>query len=207
MNAIERKLNSEKLLKAWGIVNVDELPAMEENVILRDPKEVATRILILTYLNCVASERGLRFEIQSFLKKEGLWDHASDMEKALFETAELTDEEEDMIRWRGESIWLLLWCLYKIDELDAPTTSVLPENVFALLPAFMEGTREFINTANLRPSSEILDQSDLMFRLAWAVRHAEMSGEKTHFIDGVVIERYHALNWVTSLYGKWDELE
>jgi hypothetical protein len=204
MNAIERKLNSEKLLALWGIVNVDELPPIEESVNLRSPQDIAKRILILTYLNCVASEMELRFEIQSFLKKEGLWEHTSDVEKALFEKAELTDREEDMIRWRGESIWLLLWVLYKVDELDLPNTLVGPQDVFSRLPQFMNRTNEFIDTAKIRPLSDILDQSDLMFRLSWAMRHAEMNGIETRFNHDVVIERFYSLNWVTSVQSEWD---
>ena len=70
MSAIERKLQVENLLKELDVFLHDDLPPLEEdsNVTLREPREIAKRIIILTYLNCSAEDDVLRKEIVHFLQ-------------------------------------------------------------------------------------------------------------------------------------------
>jgi hypothetical protein len=210
MTAIERKENTEKLLEALGIRLRDQLPPMEEEsvVVLKTPQEIAERTLILTYLTCAASQSALRQEIITFLKQEGLWEKTSETEKQLFHKAQLTDVEETMIAWRGESIWLLLWIMNKVDMLDLPTDEVDPHEIFARLPEFMTSTSDFVSAATIRPVSEILDQSDLIFRLNWAIKEADQyDSNETAFNPGVAYERHFAISWAMSISNQWDDAE
>ena len=52
MTAVERKQNSERLLKSLNIPFIDHLPLIEEDdeAKIRTPQEIASRILVLTYL-------------------------------------------------------------------------------------------------------------------------------------------------------------
>ncbi|HEY5823549.1 MAG TPA: DUF4272 domain-containing protein [Cyclobacteriaceae bacterium] len=208
MTALERKQNTEKLLETLGIRLRDELPPMEEedNVELKTPREIAQRILVLTYLNCVATNSDLREAAIFFLRQENLWEHVSGEEKQLFDKAELTDEEIATIQWRGESIWMLLWIINHVDHLDLPLTEVNTPDIIERLPGFMQSTGDFINSATIRSVSEILDQSDLMLRLNWALRQAQLDGSDIALNPGVAYERYNAINWVTSLRPQWDDI-
>src|SRR6478735_8668569 len=152
MTALERKQNTEKLLETLGIRLRDELPPMEEedNVELKTPREIAQRILVLSYLNCVAADSNLKEPIISFLKQENLWKHVSDEEKKLFDKTQLTEEEVAIAQWRGESIWMLLWIINQVDQLDLPVTEVDTHAIFERLPAFMQSTSDFINAATIR---------------------------------------------------------
>ena len=201
MTAIERKQNSEVLLATLNIHSEDNLPLLpeESEVKLKTPQEIAERILILTYLNCVALQQELKEEIINFLHQKNLWDKASPEEQRLFESSALTNEEEDYIRWRGESIWLLLWTINKVEKLELPVDMVSPQEVFMRLPGFMESTSDFITTATIRSKSNILDQSDFIFRLNWAMRQVNIHGlDKIALNEDIAYERYFAINWVTS---------
>jgi hypothetical protein len=103
MSAIERKLQVENLLKELDVFLHDDLPPLEEdsNVTLREPQEIAKRIIILTYLNCSAEDDVLRKEIVHFLQTDGVWEAASQEEKMLFTKPILTDQDVAKIYWRS----------------------------------------------------------------------------------------------------------
>lgn len=207
MTALERKQNSEKLLSTLGIALVDNLPPIEEEdtVTLRPPREVAERILILTYLNCVAADPSLRQHVMMFLIHEGLWDKASEEEKVLFHKTQLTEEDYTTIFCRSESIWLLLWAINKIDQLDLPEKEIDLHDIFPYLPGFLEPTGDFIHAATMRSVSEILDQSDLIFRLNWALRETDQQGSRLSTLNpGVAYERYFSITWVTQTREAWE---
>jgi hypothetical protein len=208
MTALQRKENTERILATYDLVLVDNLPVLEEEhtVILKPAQEIAQRILILTYLNCVATDQSLRQEVMMFLIRQKLWNHVTEEEKHLFHKTDLTEEELSTILWRGESIWILLWSINKVDELELPNEEVDLHAIFPLLPGFFETTDEFIRTASVRPTSEILDQADFVFRLNWALREASLKGSpSTLFNESIAYERFFAINWVTGLRERWDQ--
>lgn len=208
MTAIERKQNTERLLKTLNIPFIDHLPLIEEEheARIRTPQEIAKRILVLTYLNYVSEEPDDREEVIKFLKEQELWDSVSVDEKVLF-AKDLTDQEHINISWRSEAIWLLLWVINKFDTIDLPTEEVSISQILDLLPDFMTDTKDFIRTATIRTVSEILDLSDLTYRLHWAVRHTELNNLETLNINSSVVqERHYAINWVTFYEDNWDDI-
>lgn len=208
MTSRDRKQKSEELLLSLGITLADDLPALEEEnkVTLRGASEVAERVLILSYLNSAASDPSLRQQMMIFLIQEGLWDKTSVEEKALFHKMPLTEEDLSIMLWRTESIWLLLWVIRKIDSLDLPVKEASPHDIFPHLPGFLEPTADFIHTATMRNVSEILDQSDFIFRLNWAFRENQAPGSDTLPLNHhIAYERYFALNWVTCMRETWDD--
>jgi hypothetical protein len=68
---------------------------------------------------------------------------------------------------------------------------------------------DFIRTAGLvRSKADILDASDLYYRLDWACVDARIHGKQiTEAHPGVVYERHYALNWLIN-YGnqEWDDV-
>jgi hypothetical protein len=208
MTSLDRKQNSEKLLMSLGITLTDILPPIEEedSVTLRSPQEVAQRILILTYLNCVATDASLQQEVMMFLIREGLWDKTSEAEKVLFHKTPLTAADLTKILWRAESIWMLLWVSNKIDQLDLPEKEVTLQDIIPHLPGFLEPTAEFIHATTMRSVLEILDQSDFIFRLNWALKETDAQGSSTlPFNPSVAYERYYAINWVMRDQEQWDK--
>lgn len=206
MKGFERKEKTEYLLKEWNLPVYDNLPAIEEEETtqLKTAQEVAKRILILTYLNCAVQVED-KHEIITFLKEEKLWECVTKEEKELFEKSNFSEEEIDNILWRSESILLLLWTLHKVQALSLPVEEANIGEVIPHLPAFFASTSDFVNSATIRNVSEILDQADLIFRLHWALRQAEVEGSKPLDLHpGIVYERHYAIDWVTSVREKWE---
>lgn len=199
MTSYERKENSERILAQAGIALKENLPPLEEEdqLTFRTAEEVAQRILILTYLNCVANDPDLQQEVMMFLIREKLWDKATAEERDLFHKSPLSEDEVTLIVWRAESIWLLLWVINKVDTLDLPKHEVNLEDIFANLPGFFEPTGQFIKSSTRRPASDILDQYDLVFRVNWALKEDACPTVNA----GVAYERYFALNWAAG--GDW----
>jgi len=208
MTAAERKSQTEQLLKSIHIPYIEHLPLIEEEseARVRTPQEIAKRILVLTYLNYVSEEPQDRSKVIAFLKEQKLWDAVSNEERKLF-SKELTDQERINISWRTEAIWLLLWTINKVDKLELPVEEVSTSEIFDRLPDFMEDTKEFIQSATCRTIAEILDLSDLTYRLHWATRHTELNGlQSLNLNSSVVQERHYAINWVTYYADDWDEI-
>ncbi|WP_262919227.1 DUF4272 domain-containing protein [Niabella hibiscisoli] len=85
--AEERKLETEELLRELNMPYIDHLPFIEEETEtrLRTAREIAERILILTYLNYVSEVPADASKVIVFLKANALWDKVSPAEKDLFQ--------------------------------------------------------------------------------------------------------------------------
>lgn len=209
--AEQRKRETEKLLSSSGIPYINHLPLLEEEdeVKIRTAREIAERILILFYLGFVSEVPDERDKVIDFLKVNSLWDKVSPNEKELYQKGELTSQEVINIAWRSEAIWLLLWTINKVDKLALPTEQVeIGEMIIPRLPEFLSDPKEFIETAIVRPTTKILDISDLTYRLHWAARNAELANKEmpANLILSVIIERHYAINWVTYYAEEWDEV-
>ena len=208
MTATERKKNTERLLSSLNIPFIDHLPLIEEEeeARIRTPQEIAKRILVLTYLNYVSEEPDDRDNVIAFLNEQELWDNVSNDEKQLF-SKQLSDKEHINISWRSEAIWLLLWVIKKVDTIDLPEDEVSIPQILQLLPDFMTETKDFVQSATIRTVSEILDLSDLTYRLHWATKHSELNNLEIFDLNSSIIqERHYAINWVTYYEENWDDI-
>jgi hypothetical protein len=208
MTATERKKNTEQILRSLNIPFIDHLPLIEEeqDVKIRTSQDIAKRVLVLTYLNYVSEEPNDRDKVIAFLKEQELWDSVSDDEKQLF-SKQLSDKEHINISWRSEAIWLLLWVIKKVDTINLPEDEVSIPQILELLPDFMTDTKNFVQSASIRTVAEILDLSDLTYRLQWATRHIELNNLETLDINSSIIqERHYAINWVTYYEDNWDDI-
>ncbi|WP_114790413.1 DUF4272 domain-containing protein [Niabella yanshanensis] len=208
--ADERKLETEALLGELNIPYIDHLPLIEEETEarLRTAPEIAERILILTYLNYVSEVPADGSKVIAFLKANALWNKVSPAEKELFQKERLTRQEEVNISWRTEAIWLLLWAIHKVEDLALPTEEIEPNDIFERLPEFLADPTDFINEVTLRPTSAILDMSDLVYRLHWATRNAGLKDEPipASLNLSVIMERHYAINWLTYYADEWDDV-
>ncbi|MCH5690836.1 DUF4272 domain-containing protein [Niabella sp. W65] len=209
-SAAERKSGTEKLLRELNIPYLDHLPLIEEEheAVVRTAPEIAERILILTYLNYVSEVPGGASEVIAFLKTNDLWDKVWPDEKELFQKEKLTRQEEINISWRTEAIWLLLWAINKVEELALPTQEIASADILERLPEFLSDPSGFISEAMGRPISAILDMSDLVYRLHWATKNANLNNEPmpAGLNLGIIMERHYAINWLTYYADEWDSV-
>lgn len=208
--AEQRKKQTEILLKYLNIPFIDHLPLIEEEseVKIRTAQEITERVLILVYLAYVSEVPDERENVIEFLKTNLLWDKVSPDEKELFQKEELTSQESANISWRSEGVWLLLWTINKVDKLELPIEQVEIPEIVSRLPKFLTDPSEFIKCAIIRPTTEILDQSDLIYRLHWATRNANLSSQPmpANLNLSIIMERHYAINWVTFYADEWDEI-
>ena len=208
--AEQRKKQTEMLLKSLNIPFIDHLPLTEEEseVKIRTAQEIAERILILVYLAYVSEVPDERENVIEFLKTNLLWEKVSPNENELFQKEELTDQETVNISWRSESVWLLLWIINKVDHLELPTEQVEIPEILSRLPNFLTDPGEFIKNAIVRPITEILDLSDLIYRLHWAARNADLNNQQmpANLDLSIIMERHYAINWVTFYADEWDNI-
>lgn len=208
--AANRKLETEKLLKSLNIPFIDHLPLIEEEneVKIRTSQEIAERILILAYLIYVGEVPTEKEKVVDFLKSNTLWASASPDEKALFLKTELTNRESVNISWRSEAIWLLLWAINKVEKLTIPVEQVDVAEIVSRIPEFFEEPELFVKNAIIRPTTELLDISDLTYRLHWATRNADLTNKPmpANLSLSVIMERHYAINWVTYYADGWDDI-
>jgi len=206
-----RKEKTEKILKNKGIkVNVN-LPRVEsENeTTIREPKEIARRVTILATTNMVAYNRITGTQAIEYLKKYKLWKFVTPNEKSFVNNP--TDEQKNQETWKSEGIWVLMWALKNVDEIEFPNKMVdlnkIPPEKYPI--GEEKDPNKFINSFNeIRSKSEILDVMDLYYRLDWACVDARINNREINkVLSGVVYERHYALNWLVNyMEQKWDDI-
>jgi hypothetical protein len=112
--------------------------------------------------------------------------------------------------WQLETLFFLAWCagLLACSEIPSEESSVRP--ILNLFPAGAEKPDRLRAAIHLREKSEILDRADLLYRLHWAVRNAEITeSDAPKGIDGGVVQEWHrAVNWMIRYDAEddWDQV-
>lgn len=118
--------------------------------------------------------------------------------------------EQDIINfaWRYEALLVLQWALGWVDDLPFPSSICDVPATSRTMVERNEGGR--LPPVTLRPAAELLEALDFHYRLHWAVRQAGLDErEAPGGLDpGVVMERHHALNWLTQFDpSDWDDVD
>ncbi|MGH8855309.1 MAG: DUF4272 domain-containing protein, partial [Telluria sp.] len=118
--------------------------------------------------------------------------------------------EADIIRfsWRLEALYFLAWCGGLVDKLALPVQESSVDAVLPLFPRDLADATALRQALRLRSKGEVLDWADLLYRLHWAVRDAQLNGHEAPpaIKPGMVLEWHHAANWMTRYEGEddWD---
>ena len=197
----------------------------DEETKLQTAQDVARRTLVLWAVE-LRAEGVPQKEALGLIDKLDLWDSVSPEEKRFLQEENPDPEECQELVWRLESIWVLLWALGYIEELDWPSGMCdVPKLVEILKPH--ESSADFITNAKLRSKAEILDAQDLIMRIHWAIRDAYLNkaGVIPEGLDwskdgdvvsvtmsaevGVVEQRHYTLNWLVNYLDPkdWDHVD
>jgi hypothetical protein len=212
-DARQRKAQSEINLRNRLIDVPDTLPPVvsESEVTLRSADDVAWRALAL-FIVAVRAESlasGKPIPIEALRQKSPLAFQALTAWEQEFLASDSPPEADvSAAGWRYEALSALQWAIGMHSELPFPDKICdVPEaaRLMIAVPA-----REMIESAKLRPTSEILDALDLNYRLLWAARDsASRQSEPPGGIEGgVITERQHAINWLTYFENAdWDDVD
>ena len=193
---------------------------------LQAPQEVARRAIVL-WAVALRAESTPREEVIALIEKADAWDSVSPMERSFLEDPAPDPGLSQALVWRLESLWVMLWALGHVDQLDWPSDMCNVPRLVEIMRA-QESSPSFITNAELRSVEKILDAQDLTMRIHWAIRDASLrepstipeqldwSGAFTPVPDrasvqgiGVVEERHHALNWLVKFLNpeNWDRVD
>ncbi|WP_363799614.1 DUF4272 domain-containing protein [Lysobacter firmicutimachus] len=210
-DARERKARSERALRALGAQPPAHLPPVlgEGEVRLRGSEESMRRMLALCAVAVRAeSLHSQPLSTQEIAAKLGPGVAALSPAERDFIDAQAPDEEAWADQgWRYESAALLQWALGLREALPEPTATCDAADVARV--AIAEADEARIAQARLRPTAELLDALDAIYRRHWLVRQARLDEREPPIglHPSVVYERHYALNWLLRFDEQdWDEV-
>lgn len=204
----DRKARSETILNKYSVPINKGLPYIEDEqeALVRTKENIASRVLAL--LVVAVKAEGLEQEIvDSLVQGYQLEKILTPNEISFINNKNPSEHDKTQFIWRYEAAWVLLWSLGYVDELSYP-------NQICDVPAavsFMQkrNKEQFINDSKLRPITEILNETDLIYRYHWAVVDARVNGQPTpaDIDSSVVLERHYSLNWLIGYMDQeWDDI-
>ena len=209
LSSKERKEITNKFLKAHHIPTLPSLPEVEDhsNAHFRRVIDVARRSVILYGVFYVARNEKSSAYMIDYFKKYQLWDDVSPSEKKYLLNNSRSEKENNEMSWRMESLNVLFWALGVFNELPLPVAGC-DFSAYKNLPNLDADPLNWIQNAKLRNTEDILNETDLVYRIHWATTEA---GLKNHpkpggFSEDVIYERHYALNWLTMYADNWDEV-
>lgn len=118
--------------------------------------------------------------INSWLRSQGLWDSASQVEKELMgrPLGSWTRQEVADGQWREESLEVLLWALRPDAPMAAYDVPFLTTGMMKSLGSPPQA-EEFVRSAKLRPEGEILKARDVAELWLWRSRTTQL--QKEHY--------------------------
>ncbi len=207
----QRKLSTIATLHAWGVHTGDHLPELPADPEVRLPA-------VGDIVDRMASLLAVAVRSESIRANEpmGSADIAATLPRAMraptpLEDAFLNQDRPDDQRlanmlWRYECVPVFLWTLGLQLELTPPNRRCdISQVTAAVLTSNLDDVED---RGWRRDVGEILDQADLMYRLHWALRDAQLTGQRPpeNVEASVVLERRWALQWLLDPTVPWDEL-
>lgn len=204
--AASRKRRSIAILQREGVPFIEHLPMIEDSTSAarRSPQEVALRAIALG----IVAEYALRGDhhfARDLVERFSIRPSLSPAERMFIDEAQPTRAARAEYSWRYESFAVLMWALQHLEGLARPDKPAEVEALIGILAT--QGRDRFVGEARLRPLEEMLDQADLVYRYAWAVRQAQLTGRPAPaaLAPAAVLERHRALGWLVG--GEdWDEV-
>jgi len=205
----ERKNRTNEFLKDIKVPTLEHLPLVEDFTVaqFRDDKQVAERCIVLYGIIFVVHGEASGDEMIEYLKEFDLWRKVSPKERKFLENENPSEKDKVDHSWKIESLNVLLWSLNKFDHLDLPINMCDFQHIEDLPDLGIDPT-EWIEKSRLRNKEEILNQVDLIYRIHWATRDAELNNKEIpgNFHPGIVFERHYALNWIVLYADEWDDI-
>ena len=196
---------SMKAAQALGYPANESLPLLDEVEQVRGVSESIGRLLCLYAI--VATSYGFPKEkAKKWLVREELDGFLSKSEEAYLEVPS-NGGGDPSNQWKVESLWALAWCLGIHPTLDFSDSC--SDSFIQMLPDIAKDTAtgSFRSGLQLRDKAEIAAKTDLAYCLHWAVRDAEIAGQKIpgKVPGNVVVGRRRALEWMIG-QDPWDEV-
>jgi hypothetical protein len=199
-----RKEASELQLHKRGIrINVQlHVIEADEEVHLRTAEYIEKRLIALWAVYS-AAENPLQHKeaILAFLDSAQLLSTLSIEEMRYLSDPNTTEIQDAMFFQRKHALTFLAWCAGLIEKIDLSQKPINLSNLLEYFPDFSfddASTTTISLPIKLRRKDQIMDWSDLLYRLHWAVRHAALTNKTSpgNINPAMVQEWHHAVNWI-----------
>jgi len=204
--------NLRQRMIVYGIQDVP-LTSIPENKteILKGPEEAAGRLLMLLAVAFSASNSTEADKIADWLKREEVWQIASENEKSFFRELNLTDEEQAKLSFRFEGAYMLAWALGQVEVFPDPSSECDAELVgdfFANIPPLLGETNSLVEDAQYKKLQSIHDEYLFYLMANRYFRHIKTTDkENTSNVHmAAAYERFLVLEWLLNPADlEWDE--
>lgn len=197
-----RKEASELILHKRGIrINVQlHVIEADEEITLRSKDEIYRRLIALWSVTTVA-QTGDSKAILRYLEQHQLLDCLSVQEHAFLLDENSTQALFAQFSHRQHAFIFLAWCAGLIPSIHLLPKPISLSNVLPLLPNLAtpnEAPTLLFNSIRLQRKDSIMDWSDLLYRLHWAVRHAYLTNKPSpgNINADLVREWHQTVNWI-----------
>lgn len=220
---MNRKERSEKVLKKHKILINPTLSRIknEDETVLKTPEEIVKRgvtalltaQIAIDILNNNGALESMNF-FAPILDRFGLRGELTDDEKPYFDPelcVQIPQQEANDMQWRLEMCVALFWACGFIKKLPYPDKlSDTTKQIFML--SVCKDFSDIMKKVKMRSLGEILDATDLIFRMNWACVEARIKNNPSIMGDlfpDVVWEQHKGFNWVIGAYGSddWDTVD
>lgn len=191
-----RKEASELQLHKRGIrINVQlHVIEADEEVTLRSEKVLHLRLIALWAVSH-ALETHTKEQVTAYLQQHRLFEHLSAQE------IQFLCQDIPELQWRRHAFAFLAWCAGLVPKIDLGTKPCDISQALACFPAEIHAQAAaptFPANLKMRRKDAIMDWSDLLYRLHWAVRHAYLNHKPSPGnIDAELVREWHqAVNWM-----------
>lgn len=206
-----RKEASELILHKRGIrINVQlHVIEADEEVVLRTKEEVYCRLLGLWSVS-IGLQTNDATTVLSYLEQHQLHHCLSTQELAFLNSCsadKATPEQVLQCKHRHYAFVFLAWCAGLIPSLHLLPKPISISGLLSLFPdchqaqetqQLSEQPQQLLNAIRLRRKDLIMDWSDLLYRLHWAVRHASLTHKPSPGnINAELVREWHqTVNWM-----------
>lgn len=221
-----RKEASELQLHKRGIrINVQlHVIEADEEVTLRSESALEQRLIGLWAVN-QAAIHGQFSQLRDYLDSNNLL-HTLSKEESVFLhdyacNPALMDQRLQQFRDRLHAFHFLAWCAGLLEKIDLGHKPIATDKILSFFPAIKEHTSldtaatqisdlQFKLPIKRRRKDIIMDWADLLYRLHWAVRHAQLNHKPSPGnIDVIMVKEWHqAVNWMCNYDDEndWDKV-
>lgn len=221
-----RKEASELQLHKRGIrINVQlHVIEADEEVTLRSESALEQRLMGLWAVS-QAAIHGQFSQLRDYLDSNNLL-HILSKEESVFLhdyacNPELKDQRLQQFRDRLHAFHFLSWCAGLLEKIDLSHKPIATEKILSFFPAHTAHTTlntgltenndsQFTLPIKRRRKDVIMDWADLLYRLHWAVRHAQLNHKPSPGnVDAIMVREWHqAVNWMCNYDDEndWDKV-
>lgn len=197
-----KKKNSDKVNEIKTELNSEQ----EDEIIVRQPSEVAERILALLAVIGKVHQGNDSIFIDWF-NNNSIGQYLSHQETLFLNT---DSPEQNSIRyfsWRAEALTSLLWAINLITDMP-PLNQEFDVYSTKGISKIINSPDDFKNNIQLRSDAELNAMENELYNQHWRVRDAQLFGKEmpSELNPSIVYERRYGLSWLVGWGDDWDDV-